>query len=213
MASVLLVSISFAPADTLAMPIDKDEAPGVEKEDVVFEMLLPVRDLTIPENEPGSSSAFIALGLRITNRTNKPLRFNGYNTLYPELITADGHVVHRLEQQQGSRRHRQPQESDFPLVEPGKSTTIALQADLFRPMPEQSTLTFRWWLASGAPGQYFDDLKTGRYKLRLVYQNQFKALEVESPKHIVLDDNVWTGRINTTYAPVLLRESRKFDLR
>jgi hypothetical protein len=59
------------------------------------------------------------------------LRFNGFNTLYPELVTADGKRVHRWKEQEKSMRNRQAQESDFPIVEQGKSVTIPLQADLF----------------------------------------------------------------------------------
>ena len=104
-----------------------------EKDGVVFEIVLPERAWTIPENKPGSSSAFLKLGLRITNKTDRPLRFNGYDTLSPELLTPDGREAHRWEGPQATERHRQSQERDFPLVMPGQSTTLSLQADLFWP--------------------------------------------------------------------------------
>jgi hypothetical protein len=137
------------------------------------------------------------------------LRFNGFDTLYPELVTADGKRVHRWKEQEKSMRNRQAQESDFPIVEQGKSVTIPLQADLFWPNLAKSTLTFRWWLSSGEAGKYFDDLKPGNYKLRLVYQNQHNNLEVELPSSQILNDNVWKGQITTPYASILLRDSVK----
>jgi len=186
-----------------------DEGRTVDKDRVAFEIVLPERDWSIPENKPGASSGYLKLGLRITNKTDKALRFNGYDALRPELVMPDGKEVHRWEGPQGSKRNRQPEESDFPLVEPGKSAAFSLQADLFWPTLEDRTLMFRWWHASGSPGQYFDGLKPGPYKVRLVYKNQDKALEVESPAHKVLDDNVWTGRIVTPFVAVSLREPGK----
>ncbi len=191
----------------------KDEDLAVDKDGVVFEIVLPERVWSIPENKPGSSSAFLKLGLRITNKTGKPLRFNGYDTLWPELVTPDGNEVHRWEGPQGTKRHRQPQEGDYPLVEPGKSATIPLQVDLFWPTwDEHRVLMFRWWHASGSPGRYFDDLKPGPYKVRLVYENQQNTLEVEYRGHKVLDDKVWTGRIVTPAVQVSLREAGKDGL-
>ena len=199
------VEKTAAKAEDKPKAVAKDEGLAVKNDGVVFEIVLPERDWSIPENKPGSSSAFIKLGLQITNKTDKPLRFNGYDTIWPELMTPDGKEVHRWDGPQGSGRHRQPQEKDYPLVEPGKSTTLFLQTDLFWPTLEHRTLMFRWWHASGSAGRYFDDLKTGPYKVRLVYENQRKSLEVENPTHKVLDDNVWTGRVVTPSVRVSLR--------
>ena len=176
-----------------------------EKDGVLFEIVVPERTWTIPENKPGASSAFLKLGLQITNKTDKPLRFNGFDTLVPELVTSDGKEAHRWEGPQATLRHRQAQERDFPLVLPGKSVTLPLQADLFWPTLEERTLMFRWWHASGSPGRYFDDLKPGDYKIRLVYENQSKTLRVESPQPKILDDAVWTGRVVTRFVPVTLK--------
>ena len=184
---------------------------AVEKDGVVFEIVLPERVWLIPENKPGSSSS-IHLGLRITNKSDKPLHFNGYDTIIPEILMPDGKEAHRWEGPQATERHRQPQETDFPLVMPGKSVTLSIRTDLFWPTLEDRTLMFRWWHASGSPGRYFDDLKPGPHKVRLVYKNQHKTLEVEYPRRKVLDDNVWTGRIVTPSVQVLLREIGKDSL-
>ena len=211
--SILLAISRCATADPPAhQPTPKAEGLAVEKDGASFEIVLSERDWSIPENKPGSSSAFIKLGLRMTNKSDKPLRFNGYDTLWPELVTTDGKEVHRWEGPQATLRHRQPQERDFPLVEPGKTAVLSLQADLFWPTLEHRTLMFRWWHASGSPGRYFDDLKPGAYKVRLVYENQRKSLEVEYPQHKVLDDNVWTGRVVTPFVRVVLRERGKDGL-
>jgi hypothetical protein len=204
---LLLAISSFASADSPAKDATvKSEGRMLEKDGAVFEIVMPERDWSMPENKPGSSSAYIKLGLQITNKTDRPLRFNGYGTLRPELAAADGKIAHRWEGPQGSLRSRQPQESDFPLVEPGKSTTLALQADLFWPTLADRTLMFRWWFPSGAPGEYFDGLKPGHYKVRLIYQNKDRVLRLESPAHKVLNDDVWTGQIVTPFVPISLRK-------
>ncbi|WP_347986275.1 hypothetical protein [Methylomonas sp. AM2-LC] len=179
----------------------------VEKNGIVFEIVLPYTDWVIPENKPGNSTALLDVKLRITNTTNKPLRFNGFNSLFPELVTSDGKHLHCWQAPDETLRHRQAQDSDYPLIEHGNSITLPLLVDLFWPNLEPSTLTFRWWLSSGEPGQYFDDLKPGNYLLRLVYQNSLSNLESELPSHKIFNDNVWKGEASTPYVPILLRYS------
>ena len=210
---LLLVTSGFVQANPPAkQPTAKNEGLAVEKDGVVFEIVVPEQDWSIPENKPGSSSAYLKLDLQITNKTDKPLRFNGYDTLCPELVTLDGKEVHRWDGPQATRRHRQPNENDFPLVEPGKSVTLPLQADLFWPTLEDRTLMFRWWHASGNAGRYFDGLKPGPYKIRLVYENPHKTSDVEYPKKKVLGGSTWTGRIVTPSVQVSLREVGKDGL-
>ena len=67
---------------------------SVEEDGVRFEILVPERVWKIPENKPGNSST-LPLELRITNRTEKPLRFSGFGTLAPELLGPDGKEVPR----------------------------------------------------------------------------------------------------------------------
>ena len=97
-------------------------------------------------------------------------------------------------------------ESDFPLVMPGKSVTFSIRADLFWPTLEERTLFFRWWQASGSPGRYFENLKRGPCKIRIVYENRSTSFDVGNPSHKVLDDHAWTGRIETPYVEVSVRE-------
>ena len=206
-----MLCVVLAGTSRSAFGDEAQDGLAVEKDAVVFEIVLPERVWLIPENKPGSSSP-IHLGLRVTNKSDKSLRFSGFDTLMPEILMPDGKEAHRWEGPQATKRHRRPQEIDFPLVMPGKSVTLSIRTDLFWPTLEDRTLMFRWWHASGSPGRYFDDLKPGPYKVRLVYENQHKTLEVEYPRHKVLDDNVWTGRIVTPSVQVSLRENGKDGL-
>lgn len=182
-----------------------------KKDGLAFEVVLPERVWSIPENKPGFSSS-IKLGLNITNKSDKSFRFNGYDGLLVDILTPDGKEAHQWEGQLGTKRHRLPAEADFPLVMPGKTVTLSIRADLFWPTLEDRTLTFRSWHASGAPARCYDNLKPGPYKVRIVYGNRRESFDVEQPEHKVLDGNAWTGRIVTPCVQVSLREREKDDV-
>ncbi len=198
--------------------VANNEDLTVKKDGLAFEIVLPERVWSIPENKPGFSSS-IKLGLKITNNSNKSFRFNGYGSLtdkssrfngYDALLvdiwTADSKEAHQWEGQLVTMRHRLPTAADVPLVMPGESVTFPIRADLFWPTLEDRTLMFRSWHASGSPARYYDNLKPGLYKVRIVYENRDEFLSVEE-----LAGPLWIGRIVTPFVQVSLREREKDD--
>jgi hypothetical protein len=67
----------------------------------------------------------VKVQLRITNETDKPLRFGRFDTIFPRMNGPDGKPLHP----DGGRNVTLPaHDSDLPLVAPGKSTTFAIDA-------------------------------------------------------------------------------------
>jgi len=191
--------------------VANNEDLAVKKDGLTFEINLPERVWSIPENKPGFNSS-ITLGLKITNKSDKSFRFNGYDTLLVDILMSDGKEAHQWEGPLATEAHRRPIEADFPLVMPGKSVTLSIRADLFWPTLEDRTLWFRSWHASGSSARYYDKLKPGPYKVCIVYENRDESLSVEQPEYKVLDGNAWTGRIVTPCVQVSLREREKDDV-
>jgi RNA polymerase sigma-70 factor (ECF subfamily) len=182
-------------------------AAAVEKDGVAFELLLPDQTWSIPEDKPGLKTP-TKLGLRLTNKTDKPLRFARFATPLPEIAGLDGKP---LKPTAGVwKRTPLITEADFPLVLPGESVTFSIDAALFW---RDGNLQWGGSYANAGDATAwgsswsFHDLKPGRYKVRVVYQSKQASATVD-PDHKVLTD-IWTGRIEAPFVEVSLRERAK----
>jgi RNA polymerase sigma-70 factor (ECF subfamily) len=191
-------------------PPTVDDKTVVEKDGVRFELLVPQREWSIPEDKPGARST-IKLALRITNRTNNPLRFTRFDSLSVWMVGPDGKELTRS----GGRDGTFPvQESDCPLVKPGDSVTFDLDAHLFR---QDGKLRFGGFDGFGGGWGFADEFKPGRYQLRIWYQNTATEQEVGKAVRTVLK-GLWTGEVKTPYvevalaAPVAPREKKESDM-
>lgn len=167
----------------------------VEKDGVHFEVLAPDRTWPIPKNQPGIQAP-VNLGLRISNKTNKPLRFSRFDTLWVEMVRPDGKSLRRGGGRDGTFGKV---EADCPLVKPGESVTFIIDAALFWQGNE-----LRLSGSDGFGGLWLlHDLKPGPYKVRVRYQNDRPAFETSPPRQAVLD-GVWTGEVDTPFVEVTL---------
>ena len=90
------------------------------------------RHWKIPTASPGVGGSDLGLALRVWNRQDQPMRFNGFCTLQRQLLTGDRALLDTA----GSEnlvveRSRLPSEIDFPLLMPGEHVDIAIWACLF----------------------------------------------------------------------------------
>jgi RNA polymerase sigma factor (sigma-70 family) len=177
----------------------KEKPVVVEKDGVAFELVVPERTWVIPDNKPGQKT-HIKLGLRITNKTDKPQRFNGYDALFPEMTGRGGKALRR----EGGEvlRSRPPREADFPLVLPGQSVTFDLDAAL---VWEQGSPRF---VVSGRHGGrwYFDGLHADRYLVRIHYENNEHEYAVIQDQGKKVLTGLWTGSVETSFVEVSVRE-------
>jgi RNA polymerase sigma factor (sigma-70 family) len=168
----------------------------VEKDGVRFELLVPQREWQIPEDRPGARTT-VKLALRITNRTNNPLRFTRFDSLSVWMVGPDGKELTRS----GGRDGTFPvQEADCPLVKPGDSVTFDLDAHLFR---QDGKLRFGGSDGFGGGWGFADEFKPGRYQLRIWYSNTATEQEVGRAVRTVLK-GLWTGEVKTPFVEVTL---------
>jgi hypothetical protein len=167
----------------------------------LFELLVPDRAWTIPDNKEGARTS-VKLQLRITNQTDKPLRFSRFDTISPRMNGPDDKPLHP----DGGRHETLPaHESDFPLVAPGKTTTFAIDADLFR---QNGKLRFGGSDGFGGVWGFSEEFTTGRYQVSVHYENHEDKAEVS--EKVAQGDRVrtglWTGAVDTPFINVSIVE-------
>lgn len=120
-----------------------------------------------PYYEHRVPSISIQLGIRITNNTHKPLRFNFYSFFFsvPELIGRDGQVPLGGY----SMRPEGISNSDLPLIGTGETTSFLLNAVIFWHWGNQFGLS----IASNDRSSFWflQPLELGVYQLRFNYSN------------------------------------------
>ena len=134
---------------------------AVEQDGVRFEILVPERIWVIPANKPDASTP-ARLGLRITNKTQKPIRFFIFDTLRVLGIDIVGEDGLALEEQGGRNVTRlTPEQLVCRLAQPKQSLIYDVNANLYWQNNQ---------LVLGSPdGWYFEGLKPGSYRIRFKY--------------------------------------------
>lgn len=137
-----------------------DDNNAVEKDGVRFEILVP-RVWNIPPNHPDSYTP-LWLGLRMTNKTQKPIRFPRFDpmvVLGVDIVGEDGLVL----EPKGGRDILilTPEQRVCRLAQPGQSLTYDVYANLYW---QNDQLVF------GSPqGWYYEGLKLGNNRIRFKY--------------------------------------------
>ncbi len=174
----------------LVEPVGDDNST-VEVDGIHFETLVPERMLNLPDKKHRIEIP-VQLGIRITNNTSNPVRFNFFNTLIPQLIGVDGQAHLRRYFRRGTKR---PLESDFPLVMPGENVTFFPYTSLSWKKCDQFTLN----IAFGDGGFWnFEYLKAGIYGIHFMYKNKDPEVEIydrESMNTNLIED-IWMGIVS-----------------
>lgn len=166
----------------------KPNNKAIEVDGIRFETTLPETVIRLPEKENGIETS-VQIGIRITNNSNTDFYFNFYNTLIPELITSNGEII---KNDYTSNFLKRMLLSDILLAVPGKSIDFFPDAKLLCKKNGQ----FKLKMAAGDGGDWsFDNLKAGRYWLRLTYKNKSVETRVEdrTTEKIILFQNLWRG--------------------
>lgn len=179
------------------------DSSAVEADGIRFKTLLPEGILPIPENQPGANTSAL-IALRITNNTQTPLRFSGYDTLDAEIVGSDGKI---LELSAARNWTVPPTKVDFPLAQPGESVTFIRDAKLF-----WQNNQLRLGGADGYGGVWdVKDLAPGSYQVRLKYVNSKSTAyiydrELRDPKtgNPETLEGIWTGAAITPFREIRL---------
>ena len=170
------------------LPKQNDQA--IEVDGIRFETTLPKTVLSLPEKKDGVETS-VQIGIRIINNSNTDFYFNFYSTLIPELITPNGQIV---EKHYTSNFLKTRLLSDVLLAVPEKGVTFFPNAKLLWKNDDQ----FRLKIAAGDGGYWiFDNLKAGRYLLRLIYSNKDLEIAVYDliTKKRIFIKKLWRGMV------------------
>ncbi|MCC3418942.1 MAG: hypothetical protein JGK24_31995 [Microcoleus sp. PH2017_29_MFU_D_A] len=136
---------------------------SVEVDGVIFETVVPNQVVSIPENMPDIKTPW-RVGIRITNKTSVPIRFNKYH-LTPEFI---GFNDKALFMDDFALSLIPLTERDFPLVPPGKSFTVFWEGEFYW---NENRLLFGAYERSRGRSLSFGTFTPGTYDVRLTYEN------------------------------------------
>jgi RNA polymerase sigma factor (sigma-70 family) len=146
---------------------------AVRTGDVEFQAVVQKKRLVA---EPGIQRS-IDLGVRFTNRGDKPLTFSLFDTIRPTLKTADGKALRVDGGRDDAARRPGPI-----VVAAGKSETVRWRARLESPDDGKS---FRLsWTDGTGMSWYTDDVRSGKYLLSFEYDHS-------------KNDKFWTGKATT----------------
>lgn len=143
----------------LVQPLESNRN-AIEINDIQFETLVPQKVLRIPEKGSDAETS-VKVGMKITNNTQTPFRFDLYTTLIPQIIRLDGELLDTS----FSHRLFSGTESDYPFVIPGDYVTYFPTAKLFW---YRNQLALK--IATGDGGFYvFFGFQSSKYLIRFVY--------------------------------------------
>lgn len=141
-----------------------DNNNSVEVDGVIFETVVPNQVVSIPENMPDVKTPW-RFGMRITNKTSLPIRFNKYH-LTPEFI---GFNDKALFMDDFAFSFILLTERDFPLVQPGKSFIVFWKGEFYW---NENRLLFRAYCNRWKNRSLsFGTFSPGTYHVRFTYEN------------------------------------------
>lgn len=166
----------------------------IEVDGISFEILMPERELVVPE-KLSDGRKLLDLGIRITNNTTTPLRFRFHDAITPELMLPNGQIMR--ESSQWSDWLIGYEESDFPLAMPGEDVIFSPGGSIQKIEDNQFELMI--WVGNGGSWR-FNRLQLGNYQIRLEYSNDAVKVKVygEDGKKKVID-NILTGQVFTSF--------------
>ncbi|MGB8686835.1 MAG: hypothetical protein WCD53_05810 [Microcoleus sp.] len=166
----------------------------IEVDGISFEILMPERELVVPE-KLSDGCELLDLGIRITNNTTAPLRFRFHDAITPELMLPNGQIMR--ESSQWSDWLIGYEESDFPLAMPGEDVIFSPGGSIQKIEDNQFELII--WVGNGGSWR-FNRLQLGNYQIRLEYSNDAVKVKVygEDGKKKVID-NILTGQVFTSF--------------
>lgn len=141
-----------------------DNNNAVEVDGVIFETVVPNQVVSIPENMPDIKTPW-RFGIRITNKTSLPIRFNKYH-LTPEFIGFNDKGLFRDVSESSFILLA---ERDFPIVLPGKSFIVFWEGEFYW---NENRLLFRAYYEQRRDRSLsFGTFTPGTYHVRLTYEN------------------------------------------
>jgi hypothetical protein len=163
---------------------------------ICFETLVPKAIVVIPKYGEETSIKF---GVRITNQTSTPYRFD-LPFILPKMLNPD---VEPMQSSGGQNATRLVEESDIPQIKSGESLDFLMDAKL-----EWSRENYLGLQGNAGYGGIwiFWCLKPGKYQIRFIYQNQLASKKKFTSKEGRTEiDGFWVGEIQTPFVDLHIR--------
>jgi hypothetical protein len=168
----------------------------VEVDGIRFETLIPQTMVRLPKYGEETPVQF---GVRITNQTSKPYRFDLQRFL-PEILNSDGEI---MEVPLNQNAFREVEKFDIPLLMPGESLEFLIDAKFN--WYKQNILRFTGNANYGGIWICWN-FQPGEYLIRLKYDNQLLTKKMLiSPKGWTDIGEFWIGNIKTPFAVLILK--------
>ena len=162
---------------------------AVEVDGIQFEILVPERELKIPNVE---SKTKVQFGIRITNNSPISSRFMFF-CLSPEIKRENGELIQRSYARNTTNL---PTTSDFLLVHPKESLTVFINCQLCW---RDFQLRLTGYDGTGGVWSLYN-LRPGVYSVRFSYKNRSKTGKIDvgmTPWQFL--EPMWTGAVATPY--------------
>ncbi len=175
------------------MPVSEpSNSHVVEADSILFETLMPVQTIQVPQQ---GQSIPVQFGIRITNQSSMPYRFN-LPGFFPEIFDSNGQLVSRGG---SSNARRRMTNQDIPLINPGESTTFWTAVDLF--CIAKNYFRFSGYIGYGSVWST-TNLQIGTYQLRLTYRSRSSQYNTpldtgDAYARIEIRD-FWVGTVSTS---------------
>ena len=160
---------------------------------IKFETLIPIPVVALPNH---GEETPIQVGVRITNHTSKPYRFH-LQYFLPEVLNPSRKP---LEIDFGRNVTSEAQDSDIPLIFPGKSVSYLINARLGRNSEKCTALSGN---AIYGGVWTFQCLIPGNYEVRFGYKSQSQKQEVRHVRGKIEIDNIWVGEVKTPFSNLI----------
>ena len=171
------------------------ESIVIEQNGVTFETLVPERIWSIPQNKSGAETP-VKFGSRITNKSQKYIRFCIFRMFSPTLIGLNGK---HLRPEGGSNASRIIREFDCPFVSSGEDLTFFLDGKLTWHDNEL------WLEGLWEPGGrwFFRDIKPGTYGFYFRYTCYPEKGRLSLAIREIWKD-IWAGKVETPVIEISL---------
>ncbi len=171
--------------------------PNVTKVDgICFETLVPEAIVLLPKYGEETSIKF---GVRITNQTSNPYRFD-LPYILPQITNPHGETV-QASLSQNARR--EVEETDIPSIIPGESLQFLMDAKF--DWYAKNCLRILGNATYGGIWVFFNP-QPGKYQVQFIYENQLvKKKMITSEKGRTEIEGFWTGKFITPPVNLHLR--------
>ncbi|TAE59768.1 MAG: hypothetical protein EAZ76_05685 [Nostocales cyanobacterium] len=171
---------------------------AVEVDDIRFETIVPEGSYRLPKYGDGEETP-IQFGVRITNQTSTPYRFE-LPLFVPEILNPHGNPLHMNFARNATWAVN---ELDIPLIMPGESFKYLMDAKFI--WYSKNCIELTGYILYGGVFNFYN-FKPGKYQIHFKYKNTLAKknpfMEVRGDTEI---DSFWTGIVVTPFTRLLLR--------